>query len=48
MKNFSKEKDVGLVGNRILEERHLSTENLYLNSKGNSLFTKSILYFIES
>lgn len=48
MKNFSKQKDVGLVGNCNLEERHLSTENLYLNSMGNSLFAKNILQFIES
>ena len=48
MKNFSKQKDMGLVDNCNLEERHLSTEKLFLNNKGNSIFAKNILESIES
>ena len=48
MKNFCKQKDIGLIDNCNLEEHHLGTKKLYLNNKGNSAIAKSILHFIES
>ena len=47
MKNFCKQKDIGLMDNCKLEEHHLSTKKLHLNNKGNSVFAKNILHFIE-
>ena len=48
MKNFCKQKDIGLIDNCKLEEHHLSTKKLHLNNKGYSVFVKNILHFIES
>ena len=48
MKNFCKQKDIGLIDNCNLEEHHLDTKKLHLNNKGNSAFAKNILHFIES
>ena len=48
MKNFCKQKDIGLIGNCYLEEHHLGTKKLHLNNKGDCVLTKNILHFIES
>ena len=48
MKNFCKQKDIGLIDYCKLEEHRLSTKKLHLNNKGNSVFAKNILHFIES
>ena len=48
MKNFCKQKDIGLVDNWNFEEHHLGTKKLHLSNKGNSVFAKNILHFIES
>ena len=48
MKNFCKQKDIGLIDNCNLEKHHIGTEKLHLNNKGNSAFAKNILHFIES
>ena len=48
MKNFCKEKGIGLINNCNLEEHHLGTKKLNLNNKGNCVFAKEILHFIES
>ena len=48
MKNFCKQKDIGLINSCNLEEHHLGTKKLHLNNKGNSAFAKNILHFIES
>ena len=47
-KNSCKQKDIGLIDNCNSEEHHLGTKKLHLNNKGNSVFAKSILRFIES
>ena len=48
MRNFCKQKDIGLIDNCNLEQLHFGTKKLYLNNKGNSAFAKTILHFIES
>ena len=48
MKNFCKQKDIGLIDNCNLEEHHLGAKKLHVNNKGNSAFAKNILRFIES
>ena len=48
MTNFCKQIYIGLICNCNLEEHHLGTKKLHLNSKDNSVYTKNILHFIES
>ena len=45
---ISVRKNVDLIDNNCnLEEHHLGTKKLHLNNKGNSVFAKDILNFIE-
>ena len=48
MKSFYEKKDIGLIDNFILQEHHLRTKKLYLSKRGNGVFAKRILHFIES
>ena len=48
MKNFCKQKDIGLINNYNLEEHYLGTKKLHLNNKDNSVFGKNVIHFIES
>ena len=48
MKSFYEKKDIGLIDNFILQEHHLRTKKLYLSKRGNGVFAKLILHFIES
>ena len=43
-----RKKDIGLIDNFILQEHHLRTKKLYLSKRGNGVFAKRILHFIES
>ena len=36
IKNFCKQKEIGLIDNCNLEEHHLGTKKLHLNNKGNN------------
>ena len=47
MKNFCKQKDIGLIDNCNLEEQYHSTKKLHLNNKGNRVFAKNIIHFIK-
>ena len=44
---FCKQKNIGLIDNKNLKENHLGIKKLHLNKKGNTLFAKNLLNFIE-
>ena len=48
VKNYCSQKKPSLVDHDNIKESHLGIKKLHLNRKGNSLFAKSLLSFIES
>ena len=46
-KNFCKQKNISLIDNGNVKEEHLGVKKLHLNRRGNSLFAKNLLGFIE-
>ena len=47
VKNFCNQKNIPLIDNGDIKEEHLRVKNLHLNRRGNSLFAKNLLGFIE-
>ena len=47
LKNFCKQKNIGLIDDENLKENQLGIKKLHLNRKGNILFAKNLLKFIE-
>ena len=47
LKNFCNQKNISLIDNGIIKEEHLGVKKLHLNRRGNSLFAKNQLGFIE-
>ena len=47
LKNFCRQKNINLLSNDNIKEEHLGVKKLPLNRKGNSVFAKNILNFIE-
>ena len=47
LKNYCKQKNIALIDNDNLKENHLGIKKLHLNRKGNTLFAKNLLNFIE-
>ena len=47
LKNFCEQKNIGLIDNENLKENQLGLKKLHLNRKGNTLFAKNSLNFIE-
>ena len=47
LKNFCNQKNIPLIDNGNIKEEHLGVKKLQLNRRGNSLFAKNILGFIE-
>ena len=47
LKNFCSQKNIGLLNNDNLKETHLGIKKLHLNRKGNTVFAKNLLNFIE-
>ena len=47
LKNFFNQKNIPLIDNGNIKEEHLGVKKLQLNRRGNSLFAKNILGFIE-
>ena len=48
LNNFCKEKNIKLLSNDNFKEEHLGVKKLHLNMKGNSIFAKNLLQFIEA
>ena len=46
-KNFCSQKNIPLIDNGNIKEEHLGVKKLHLNRRGNSLFAKNLLGFIE-
>ena len=47
LKNFCRQKNINLIPNDNIKEEHLGVKKLHLNRKGNSVFAKNLLNFIE-
>ena len=47
LKNFYNQKNINLILNGNIKNEHLGIKKLHLNSKGNSVFTRNLLNFIE-
>ena len=47
LKNFCKQKNIKLILNDNLKEEHLGIKKLHLNRKGNTVFARNLLNFIE-
>ena len=47
LKNFCRQKNINLIPNDNIKEEHLGVKKLHLNRKGNSIFAKNLLNFIE-
>ena len=47
LKNYCSQKNIDLINNDNLKENHLGIKKLHLNRKGNTLFAKNLLNFIE-
>ena len=47
LKNFCRRKNINLISNDNIKEEHLGIKKLHLNRKGNSIFAKNLLNFIE-
>ena len=47
LKNFYKQKNIKLILNDNLKEEHLGIKKLHLNRKGNTVFARNLLNFIE-
>ena len=47
LKNFCNQKNIPLINNANIKEEHLGVKKLHLNRRGNSLFAKNLLGFIE-
>ena len=47
LKNFCKQKNLDLIVNNNLKENHLAQKKLRLNRKGDSIFAKNLIDFIE-
>ena len=47
LKNFCKQKNIKLILNNNLKEEHLGIKKLHLNRKGNTVFARNLLNFIE-
>ena len=47
LKNFCRQKNIYLIPNDNIKEEHLGVKKLHLNRKGNSVFAKNLLNFIE-
>ena len=47
LKNFCKQKNLDLIVNNNLKENHLAKKKLHLNRKGDSIFAKNLIDFIE-
>ena len=48
IKNYCSQKNLRLINHDNIKENHLGVKKLHLNRKGNSLFAKNLLNFIES
>ena len=48
LKNYCAQKKLSLINHDNIKESHLGIKKLHLNRKGNSLFAKNLLSFIES
>ena len=47
LKNFCNQKNISLIDNGNIKEEHMGVKKLHLNKRGNSLFAKNLLGFIE-
>ena len=47
LKNFCKQKNIKLILNDNLKEERLGIKKLHLNRKGNTVFSRNLLNFIE-
>ena len=47
LKNFCKQRNLDLIVNSNLKENHLAKKKLHLNRKGDSIFAKNLIDFIE-
>ena len=47
LKNFCNQKNIPLIDNGNIKEEHLGVKKLHLDRRGNSLFAKNLLGFIE-
>ena len=47
LKNFCNQKNIPLIDNGNIKQEHLGVKKLHLNRRGNSLFAKNLLGFIE-
>ena len=47
LKNFCRQKEINLISNDNIKEDHLGIKKLHLNRKGNSVFAKNLLNYIE-
>ena len=47
LKYFCRQKNINLIPNDNIKEEHLGVKKLHLNRKGNSVFAKNLLNFIE-
>ena len=47
LKNFCNQKNIPLIDNGNIKEEHLDVKTLHLIRRGNSLFAKNLLGFIE-
>ena len=47
LKNFCNHKNIPLIDNGNINEEHLGVKKMHLNRRGNSLFAKNLLGFIE-
>ena len=47
LKNFCRQKNINLASNDNIKEEHLGIKKFHLNRKGNSIFAKNLLNFIE-
>ena len=47
LKSFCNQKNISLIDNGNIKEEHLGVKKLHLNRRGNSLFAKNLLGFIE-
>ena len=47
LKNFCRQKNINLISNDNIKEEHLGIKKLHLNKKGNCIFSKNLLNFVE-
>ena len=47
IKNYCSQKNLRLINHDNIKENHLGVKKLHLNRKGNSVFAKNLLNFIE-